>query len=238
MCGTLAMFIQLARPSWRSIQIDSRKRDALRLRIASRWQTRTFEATWDRRRLPAAYPIIKTCILIVGPSQHVRPVRAGGCRGAKPEGLAMTKKRSGNAQIEREGILATAAACNRLGLIWRDVLQEDVGVDGTVELTLEAFPTGKLAGVQVKSGKSYIRTETEESFKFCPSAADLDYWRRLTLPLFLVIYDPRSVNLFWLDVQRYMENRPEDPPARHIYCSSRPTRSMRGSSSIWRNTST
>lgn len=123
----------------------------------------------------------------------------------------MTKRRSSNAQTEREGVLAVAAACNRLGLIWRDVLQEDVGLDGTVELVVGGFPTGKLAGVQIKAGKSYIRSESTNSFRFYPSASDLDYWRRLTLPVFLMIYDPASTILFWLDVQKHMENRPEDP---------------------------
>jgi hypothetical protein len=126
-------------------------------------------------------------------------------------GVKVAKKRSSNAQTEREGVLAVAAACNRSGLIWRDILQEDVGIDGTVELVVRGFPTGKLAGIQVKSGKSYFRSETRESFKCYPSASDLDYWRRLTLPVFLIVYDPASANLFWLDVQRHMENRPEDP---------------------------
>ena len=123
------------------------------------------------------------------------------------------KHRSKNSQTEREGVLAAASACNDLGLIWRDILQEDVGVDATVELTRDGHPTGKLIGVQVKSGTSYIRAETEDGFKFYPSPDDLDYWRRLTLPLFLFVYDPRTESVYWLDVQRYMENRQDDPMA-------------------------
>lgn len=76
-------------------------------------------------------------------------------------GGAVAKKRSSNAATERAGVLAMASACNRLGLIWRDLLQEDVGVDATVELCVDELPTGKLIGVQVKSGSSYIRSETE-----------------------------------------------------------------------------
>ncbi|MEO6191777.1 MAG: DUF4365 domain-containing protein [Thermoanaerobaculia bacterium] len=123
----------------------------------------------------------------------------------------MSKKRSSNAATERAGILAMASACNSLGLIWRDLLQEDVGVDATIELCVDGLPTGKLVGVQVKSGTSYIRSETEENFRFYPSADDLNYWRRLTIPLILVVFDPSCRDLYWLDIQRYMEARPENP---------------------------
>jgi len=70
------------------------------------------------------------------------------------------RRRSGTAVTERAGINAVEAACLDLNLIWRALLQEGVGVDGTIEIATGDFPSGKLVGAQVKSGRSYIRSET------------------------------------------------------------------------------
>ncbi len=100
------------------------------------------------------------------------------------------KRRNKNAVTEREGLLAVEVACNRLNLIWRDLLQEDVGIDGTIEVAIGEYPTGKLVGVQVKSGASYIRSETAESFRFYPDKDDLQYWASVSIPMFLLVHDP------------------------------------------------
>jgi hypothetical protein len=121
------------------------------------------------------------------------------------------RRRSGTAVTERVGINAVEAACLHLNLIWRDLLQEDVGVDGTIEIAVGDFPSGKLVGVQVKSGRSYIRRETEETFRFYPRADDLTYWRQLSIPLFLLVHDPDAKATYWLDVTRYVEEPADDP---------------------------
>lgn len=121
------------------------------------------------------------------------------------------KKRNRNAITEREGLLAVEHACNRLDLIWRDLLQEDVGIDGTIEVAIGEFPTGKLVGAQVKSGTSYIRGETSDSFRFYPDADDIQYWAGVSIPMFLLVHDPRSGTVYWADIGRYVQERPEDP---------------------------
>ncbi|RWI08808.1 MAG: DUF4365 domain-containing protein [Mesorhizobium sp.] len=79
------------------------------------------------------------------------------------------RKRSRTAKQGRAGVIAVEQACNELDLIWRSLIEEDVGVDGTIEMALGEFPTGKIIGVQIKSGRSYIRSETEAFFKFYPT---------------------------------------------------------------------
>src|ERR1700681_3100359 len=134
----------------------------------------------------------------------------------------LMKQRMQSAATERAGILAMATACNRLDLIWRDILQEDLGVDGTVEIVLDGTPTGRLIGVQVKSGTSYIRSETDTTFRFYPREQDIAYWKSLTIPLFLVIYDPRSEILYWVDVKNYVADAHREwPDTSHIEVSKR-----------------
>lgn len=112
------------------------------------------------------------------------------------------RQRPPNSKTEREGLLAVEHACHDLDLIWRDQFQEDVGIDGTIEIALGAFPTGKLVAAQVKSGMSYIRSETDESFRFYPRQDDLAYWEGLSIPLFLLVYHPENRTVYWADVQK------------------------------------
>lgn len=121
------------------------------------------------------------------------------------------KKRVRNAKQGRAGVIAVEQACNRLDLIWRNLLEEDVGVDGTIEIALGEFPTGKIVGAQIKSGMSYIRSETATSFKFYPNKNDLSYWRGLSLPLFLLVHHPGDDCVYWVDVSRYVGARADDP---------------------------
>lgn len=121
------------------------------------------------------------------------------------------KMRVRNAKQGRAGVIAVEQACNRLDLIWRNLLEEDVGVDGTIEIALGEFPTGKIVGAQIKSGMSYIRSETETSFKFYPDKDDLSYWRGLSIPLFLLVHHPGDECVYWIDVSRYLEARDADP---------------------------
>lgn len=121
------------------------------------------------------------------------------------------RKRSRNAKQGRAGIIAVEQACNQLDLIWRSLLEEDVGVDGTIEIALGEFPTGKIVGAQVKSGASYIRSETDSSFRFYPDKDDLAYWRQLSIPLFLLVHHPDDSCVYWVDVSRYVESRADDP---------------------------
>lgn len=121
------------------------------------------------------------------------------------------RKRSPHSRTERAGINAVADACNALNLIWRDLLQEDVGVDGTIEVALGEFPSGKLVGAQVKSGRSYMRAETETSFRFYPHCDDLEYWGQLSIPLFLFVHDPNNRVVYWADVSRHIQERSHDP---------------------------
>lgn len=128
-----------------------------------------------------------------------------------PTRTCIMRKRSSNARTERAGINAVDDACNALNLIWRDLLQEDVGVDGTIEVVIDEFPSGKLVGAQVKSGRSYMRSETDTAFRFYPDPDDLAYWAQLSIPLFLFVHDPEDRTVYWVDITKNIQERSADP---------------------------
>ncbi len=56
-----------------------------------------------------------------------------------------------NLQQERAGVLAVATELIRLGLIWRETLMADVGIDGQIEFADdEGRLTGLLVAAQIK----------------------------------------------------------------------------------------
>lgn len=117
---------------------------------------------------------------------------------------AVPKKRSSSASVEKDGLLAVAKACNDHDLIWRDLFQEDVGVDATIELCLGDFPTGKIVGAQVKSGMSYVKGDRSDQFKFYARQSDLEYWLQLSIHLFLFVFHPKDDAVYWHHVTNYL----------------------------------
>jgi hypothetical protein len=114
------------------------------------------------------------------------------------------KKRKKNVKIEKAGIIAVEAACLPLDLIWRPIVDEDVGVDGTIEIAVGDFPTGKIVGVQVKSGESYFRSATDATFTFYADQDDLKYWKSLSIPLFLLVHDPSDGVVYWKEISSHL----------------------------------
>lgn len=84
--------------------------------------------------------------------------------------------------VERAGIIAVAAAVNRLGLIWREQPSPDVGIDGQIELVDDVGrATGRMVAVQVKSGESYLEDAGNE-WLFHPDTKHRFYWEGFHSP--------------------------------------------------------
>lgn len=123
----------------------------------------------------------------------------------------MIKKRSQKTQIAEEGVIHVRKATHDAGHIFREVLKEDIGIDAHIEICHNSEPTGILIGLQIKSGESYFRSETPESFAYYPKIDDLKYWHEYLLPVFLVIYRPLEKRAYWVDVKEFLkEHKFED----------------------------
>jgi Domain of unknown function (DUF4365) len=119
----------------------------------------------------------------------------------------MFPKAPPNLAQERLGITAVALAAARLGLIWRETLSVDVGIDGHLEFVdADGHATGQLVAVQVKSGSSYFATEDAQSWRFSPQAKHRAYWEHYPLPVLLVLYSPENDSGYWVDARRELRN--------------------------------
>ena len=84
----------------------------------------------------------------------------------------------------------------------RKILETDVGIDMIIEICNGGQPTGRLIGVQIKSGDSYFKEETENSIIFRIDEIHINYWINNSLPILIVIHKPSNNTTLWQIVNR------------------------------------
>jgi uncharacterized protein DUF4365 len=98
---------------------------------------------------------------------------------------------------DRTGINAIAEKIHRdLGWIFREQHQ-DFGVDAQVEIVENLAATGKLLGLQIKSGTSYFEERDHNFITYRGDPAHLEYWLNHKLPILVVLYDPTTDVAYW-----------------------------------------
>jgi hypothetical protein len=115
------------------------------------------------------------------------------------------KKRKPEVQISKEGVNHARQVTNDAGHIFREVLEEDYGIDAHIEVCQNDGPTGMLIGLQIRSGESYVHSEKTNSFTYYLEIDDLKYWHEYSLPVFLVIYRPSEQKAYWVDIKEFMK---------------------------------
>lgn len=93
-----------------------------------------------------------------------------------------------------------------LGWIFRVQPTVDMGIDAHIELVSDKNPTGKLLGVQIKTGASHFQ-EKDDSLVYYGTLTHLDYWLSHSLPVILVAHLPNSNETFWVHVNETTTER-------------------------------
>lgn len=102
------------------------------------------------------------------------------------------------ARTEREGVSTVQLIVSqKLGWIFREQPIEDYGVDAHIEVMGKSYPTGKLIGVQIKSGNSYYQKGNKQDILFTFDAQHCKYWLSSTFNVILVIYSPETHECIW-----------------------------------------
>jgi hypothetical protein len=108
-------------------------------------------------------------------------------------------------QTANAGVLYVETVVNNHGSIFRRVHQEeDVGIDGFIELVHDESASGKLIAVQIKSGDSYL-SEAGDCFEVAVNEKHLSYWRNFMLPVILVCYSPTKDVAAWISLRDFIE---------------------------------
>jgi len=82
-----------------------------------------------------------------------------------------------------------------------------------------ALPTNKIIKVQAKSGKSYIKYDSPDSFQVPVDKDDLEYWAKSNYPIIFIVYHPEDDQLYWVDIKGYVKNAPNVflPPIKFVF---------------------
>jgi hypothetical protein len=93
---------------------------------------------------------------------------------------------------EDKGLNKIYSVCINMNAIWRPTSNHDIGIDGQIEFLEPGtnLSTGHIVAVQSKSGPSYFSNQDENYVRYYPQEKHKRYWRRLKLPVILILHNP------------------------------------------------
>jgi hypothetical protein len=100
-------------------------------------------------------------------------------------------------QTERLGVAALDYFFSDLGWMFREQAVLDYGIDAHVEIVENERPTGMLIALQIKSGSSFFKEETDEAYVFRSGDKHIAYWIGHSMPVVVVLYNPDTKQAFW-----------------------------------------
>ena len=89
-----------------------------------------------------------------------------------------------------------------LGFAFRPQYAEDYGIDAHAELIEAEHPTGRLLGIQLKSGPSYFTERQGDSYVFRADRTHVEYWTDHCLPVLVCLCDVDNRQIYWQVVNR------------------------------------
>ena len=100
-------------------------------------------------------------------------------------------------QTERLGVAALDMFFSRAGWLFREQTTLDYGIDAHIEIVEEQTPTGKIIALQIKSGLSFFKEETLDSYVYRTDGRHIEYWVNHSMPVVIVLYNPETQSIYW-----------------------------------------
>ena len=89
-----------------------------------------------------------------------------------------------------------------LDFAFRPQYAEDYGIDAHAELIEAEHPTGRLLGIQLKSGPSYFTERQGDSYVFRADRTHVEYWTDHCLTVLVCLCDVDNRQIYWQVVNR------------------------------------
>ena len=106
-------------------------------------------------------------------------------------------KAKDSSRTERRGAGLTAEAFESLGFAFREQHVSDCGIDAHAELIESEQATGRLLGIQLKSGASYLSETDRDSYVFRTDQDHVKYWLNHSLPVLICLCDVNVKLIYW-----------------------------------------
>ena len=104
-------------------------------------------------------------------------------------------------QTDREGIHAVATIFTKMGWAFREQPTSDYGIDAQAEkINSDGKAGGKLIALQIKTGDSYFKKRGDD-YVFYGEGRHREYWINHSLPVFLILHDPKSGLTIWQKIE-------------------------------------
>ena len=116
--------------------------------------------------------------------------------------------RSGSTRVTgRDGVNAAGQLFEHHECRFQEVdQQQDIGKDAYVDLADQTGITPLCVALQIKAGVSYRAAGGDYAV---PVEGHADLWRRSTVPVFGIVYDPEDKHLRWVDLTGYLRAHPD-----------------------------
>jgi hypothetical protein len=109
----------------------------------------------------------------------------------------------------KNGINFVRSAVEGAGSLFHKVEAEnDLGIDGLIELVRDENPLNRQVAVQVKSGSSYYSASGEECLIQIESHRN--YWLNYPLPVVGIVYVPALEGAYWVNIKSYLKEHPNN----------------------------
>lgn len=136
--------------------------------------------------------------------------------------VAMGKTVPESKFTELRGLDRISQIVHEMKCLFREISKDDFGIDGEIEVIApkasgKGFETtGGFIKVQAKSGSSFVKNDSADSFTTPVKKEDLEYWSRCTYPVYFIVYHPNDDRLYFKEVRSYVrgETNVFQPPLR------------------------
>lgn len=111
---------------------------------------------------------------------------------------------------ELKGLDRISQIVHEMKCLFREISKDDFGIDGEIEVVVpkaggKGFETtGGFIKVQAKSGSSFVKNDSTDSFTTPVKKEDLEYWSRCTYPVYFIVYHPADDRLYFKEVRSYV----------------------------------
>lgn len=107
-------------------------------------------------------------------------------------------------ETDRIGVSICQETFSRLGFIFREQTVLDYGVDAIIEQKTDEYASGKLIGVQIKSGDSYFQHSNDNAFIYRGDMTHYRYWLNYCLPVIIVLVDTNESKreCYWQRIEK------------------------------------
>lgn len=113
-------------------------------------------------------------------------------------------------QTDREGIHAVASVFTKMGWAFREQPTSDYGIDAQAEkINSNGKAGGKLIALQIKTGESYFK-KRGDGYVFYGEDRHREYWINHSLPVFLILHDPKSGLTLWQKIDERLIEEGKD----------------------------